>query len=86
MQSIKIVKIGGNVIDHAGALDQTLHRFVEISGPKLLVHGGGKLASDLSEKLGIVPVMVAGRRVTDAKSLEVVQMVYAGLINKNIVA
>ena len=86
MQSIKIVKIGGNVIDHAAVLDQTLHRFVEISGPKLLVHGGGKLASHLAEKLGIVPVMVAGRRVTDAKSLEVVQMVYAGLINKNIVA
>ena len=86
MKQITIIKIGGEVIDHADRLDQTLSRFAGIEGPKLLVHGGGKMATRLAEKLGIQPVMIEGRRVTDAQSLEIVQMVYAGLINKNIVA
>ena len=83
---ISIIKIGGNVIDFPDKLDQFLQLFAEIPGQKVLVHGGGILASRLSEKLGILPNMVEGRRITDHETLEVVTMVYAGLVNKQIVA
>lgn len=81
-----VVKIGGNVIDDPVRLDSFLNDFAKIAGRKILVHGGGKEASRLSRALGIEPNMVGGRRVTDRETLDVVTMVYAGLINKRIVA
>lgn len=86
MQSIKVIKIGGNVVDSPGKLQQFLHDFACLAGPKVLVHGGGKVATAISKGLGIEAQMIGGRRVTDAETLRIVTMVYAGLINKNIVA
>jgi len=86
MESIIIFKIGGNVIDHPPTLEAVLSDFAAWQNRKILVHGGGKIASKLMIKLGIVPKMVDGRRITDRETLEVVTMAYAGLINKNIVA
>lgn len=86
MHHLKIIKIGGNVIDHEEKLQAFLQDFAKLPGLKVLVHGGGKLASDLSRTLGIEPKLVDGRRITDEETLVVVTMVYAGLINKNIVA
>jgi acetylglutamate kinase len=83
---LKIVKIGGNLIDDPAGLDKALKDFASIPGNKILVHGGGKLASEISRKLGVEPKMSAGRRITTAQDLEVVTMVYAGLINQQIVA
>lgn len=85
-EDIKIVKIGGNVIDNPTALRSFIEDFAKLSGPKALIHGGGKEATRLSGKLGIETQMVNGRRVTDRETLDVVTMVYAGLINKRIVA
>ena len=81
-----ILKIGGNVIDDPNQLNSFLHSFGKIQGAKILVHGGGKIASSISKELGIVPNIVDGRRITNAEMLKVVTMVYGGLINKNIVA
>ena len=81
-----VVKIGGNVIDDAAALETFLADFARLEGPKVLVHGGGKLATRLSARLGIETRMVDGRRVTDAETLDVAVMTYAGLTNKRIVA
>lgn len=83
---IKVVKIGGNVIDNEAALAQFVVDFAALEGPKILVHGGGKLATRLAEKLEIPTTMIDGRRVTDAQTLDVVTMVYAGLVNKGVVA
>ena len=83
---INVVKIGGNVIDDAAALERFLEKFAAIEGPKMLIHGGGKLATRLSAQLGIETQMIDGRRVTDRETLDVVTMVYAGLVNKQIVA
>ena len=83
---LKIIKIGGNVIDDAKALSSFLTLFSSIEGPKILVHGGGKLATRLAEKLQIPVQMIEGRRVTNSENLDVITMVYAGQINKNIVA
>lgn len=83
---IRVVKIGGNVIDDAVALSAFLDRFVQLPSPKILVHGGGKLATRLCEQLGIETKMIDGRRITDRETLDVVTMVYAGLVNKQIVA
>ncbi len=83
---INVVKIGGNVVDNPDALRRFIADFAKIDGPKILVHGGGKEASRLSEALGIKTTMIDGRRVTDAATIEVVTMVYAGLINKRIVS
>ncbi|MEX2335915.1 MAG: acetylglutamate kinase [Fulvivirga sp.] len=85
-QELNVVKIGGNVIDDPDMLKAVLQEFKKLEGFKVLVHGGGKIASDLSKKLGIKPNMIDGRRVTDEETLKVVTMAYAGLINKNIVA
>ncbi|MCC8034496.1 MAG: acetylglutamate kinase [Rikenellaceae bacterium] len=82
---LKVVKIGGNVVDNPDKLGDFLSGFARLDGEKILIHGGGKIASAISKSLGIEPVMVDGRRVTDARTLEVVTMVYAGLINKDIV-
>lgn len=86
MKSLKVIKIGGNVIDNPESLRQFIADFALLQGPKILVHGGGKIATKLAEDLGIKSKMVEGRRITDGESLKVVTMVYAGLINKNIVA
>ena len=81
-----IIKIGGNVIDNSENLHNFLKDFTALKGNKILVHGGGKVATQLSETLGIEPKMVEGRRITDIETLRVVTMVYGGLINKNVVA
>ncbi|PZX54915.1 acetylglutamate kinase [Algoriphagus chordae] len=83
---ISIIKIGGNVIDFPEKLDEFLALFAKFPGHKILVHGGGIMASRFGESLGVMPEMVDGRRITDKDTLDVVTMVYAGLINKNIVA
>lgn len=83
---LTLVKIGGNVINDEEKLQHFLEDFSKINGYKLLVHGGGKMASSISKKLGVEPNMIDGRRITDAATLEIVTMVYAGLINKQIVA
>lgn len=86
MQELTVVKIGGNVLDNETALQNFLQDFAKLEGPKLLVHGGGKLATELSAKLGIETKMVEGRRITDEATIRVVTMVYAGYINKSVVA
>jgi len=85
-QKLAIVKIGGNVIENKTELSKFLALFSKIEGPKILVHGGGKLATNFAKKLGIESKLVGGRRITDAESLEIITMTYAGLVNKNIVA
>ena len=84
--TLKIVKIGGNVIDNPQALTSFLTVFSSIKGPKILVHGGGKSATALAKKTGLEVQMVDGRRITDAATLELITMVYAGKINKTMVA
>jgi len=81
-----VIKIGGNVIDNSENLYRFLKDFTALPGKKILVHGGGKVATQLSETLGIEPKLVEGRRITDIETLRVVTMVYGGLINKNMVA
>ncbi|MCL4484720.1 MAG: acetylglutamate kinase [Bacteroidetes bacterium] len=83
---LTIIKVGGNVVEEEASLKSLLKDFSRIAGNKILVHGGGKTATTLSEKLGIETKKVEGRRITDAETLKVVTMVYAGLVNKNIVA
>ncbi|WP_299528738.1 acetylglutamate kinase [uncultured Lutibacter sp.] len=85
-QLLKIVKIGGNVINDEIALSLFLKDFATIEGPKILVHGGGRRATEIASEMGLKPKMINGRRVTDEANLEVVTMVYAGLLNKKIVA
>jgi len=86
MEKITVVKIGGNVIDNPEALKRFLEEFAALPGAKILVHGGGKLATRLAERLELKVQMVDGRRITDKGTLDVVTMVYAGLINKQVVA
>lgn len=83
---ISIIKIGGNVIDFPEKLEEFLYLFSRFPGKKILVHGGGVMASKFGESLGVMPQMVDGRRITDKDTLDIVTMVYAGLINKQIVA
>ena len=85
-KSLSIIKIGGNIIDNANELNQFLSNFSKIEGYKVLVHGGGKSATKMAESIGLIPQMIDGRRITDAPMLDVVVMIYAGQINKNIVA
>ena len=86
MKTLNVIKIGGNVIDNSEKLHQFLLDFTAIPGDKILIHGGGKIATELGASLGVEAKMVEGRRITDIETLRVVTMVYAGLINKNIVA
>ncbi|WP_299157089.1 acetylglutamate kinase [uncultured Tenacibaculum sp.] len=86
MKTLKIIKIGGNIIDDAKALDDFLYHFSKIESPKILVHGGGKLATKLAEQMNMKVQMTDGRRITDTKTLDLITMVYAGKINKSIVA
>lgn len=82
---LKIFKIGGGIIDREADLMEFVRRFAKIDGPKILVHGGGKGASDMMKNLGVVPRIVDGRRITDAVTLGIVTMFYAGKTNKQIV-
>lgn len=86
MQELTIVKVGGKVVEEAESLASLLRDFSAIKGPKILVHGGGRSATAMAQRLGVETKMVEGRRITDAGMLEVVTMVYGGLVNKNIVA
>ena len=83
---IKIVKIGGNVVDNPELLKEFVRDFAAMPGMKALIHGGGVMASQMQKSMGMTPVMVEGRRVTDEATLKVVTMVYAGWCNKNITA
>lgn len=86
MDKLNVIKIGGNIIDDESKLFSFLKDFSSIEERKILVHGGGKLATRIAEKLGISQKLLDGRRITDAETLKIVTMVYAGYINKNIVA
>ena len=86
MSRLTIVKVGGKIVEEEASLKQLLNDFSTISGSKILVHGGGRSATAMAARLGIETQMVDGRRITDKATLEVVTMVYAGLVNKNIVA
>ncbi|MBD5174682.1 MAG: acetylglutamate kinase [Bacteroidales bacterium] len=86
MERITVVKIGGNIVDSPEALAQFVSDFAALTGPKILVHGGGKEATRLSTRLEIPTTMIEGRRVTSRETLDVCTMVYAGLVNKRIVA
>lgn len=81
-----VIKIGGNIIDDEKRLSSFLKDFASVEGKKVLVHGGGKLATKLAAQLGVEQQLIDGRRITDAETLKIVTMVYAGYINKNIVA
>ena len=83
---LTLVKVGGAIVENADSLSALLDKFAGVEGHKVLVHGGGRSATRIAEQLGLPQQMVAGRRVTDAETLRVVTMVYAGLVNKNIVA
>src|SRR5690554_2424108 len=85
-EGIKVVKIGGNIVDNPEALASFLRDFQQLEGKKVLVHGGGVMASKMAMDLGVKTTMIEGRRVTDAETLKLVAMVYAGWINKSIVA
>jgi acetylglutamate kinase len=83
---LSVIKIGGNIIDDENMLSSFLHDFSKIKNPKVLIHGGGKIASKLNDRLGIETIMNEGRRITSSDNLETITMVYAGLINKKIVS
>ena len=83
---IKVIKIGGNIVDNPDLLRQFVKDFAAIPGKKILIHGGGVMASQMQKSMGMEPVMIEGRRVTDEDTLKVVTMVYAGWCNKNITA
>lgn len=86
MDKLFVIKLGGSVIDEEKKLSSFLKDFASIPDKKILVHGGGKLATQLAEKLGVKQKLIDGRRITDAETLKIATMVYAGYINKNIVA
>ena len=86
MEKLTVIKVGGKIVEEPSSLTEFLDRFCAISGLKVLVHGGGRSATNIAAKLGIESHMVNGRRITDASMLQVVTMVYGGLVNKNIVA
>ncbi len=86
MATLTVIKIGGNILDNPDALSRFLTSFAQLPGAKILVHGGGKVATQIAEKLGIPTTMVEGRRITDQPMLDVVTMVYGGLVNKQLVA
>ncbi|MDD4224771.1 MAG: acetylglutamate kinase [Mariniphaga sp.] len=86
MDRLTIIKVGGKVVEDSQSLDALLNQFTRISGQKILVHGGGRTATEIAGKLGIPTEMVDGRRITGESMLDVVTMVYGGLVNKKIVA
>jgi acetylglutamate kinase len=86
MEKLTLIKVGGKIVEDEISLNSLLHDFSKIEGAKVLVHGGGRLAAKMAEQLGVESKMVDGRRITDTETLRIVTMVYAGLVNKNIVA
>lgn len=86
MDRLTIIKVGGKVVEDPKSLDALLDQFNKISGHKLLIHGGGTTATEIARKLGIKTKMVDGRRITDKETLDIVTMVYGGLVNKKVVA
>lgn len=86
MEKLFVIKIGGNIIDDDIALQSFLQKFASISAKKILIHGGGKIATAIGEKLGIEPNYKNGRRITDESTIDLVTMVYGGLLNKKLVA
>jgi len=86
MEKLTLIKVGGKIVEEEASLNELLKEFTKIEGYKILVHGGGRSATKLAEKLGLESKMVNGRRITDLETLKVVTMVYAGLVNKNIIA
>jgi acetylglutamate kinase len=86
MEKLYIIKIGGNVLDNSSALDAFLKDLSLVQGSKILIHGGGKIATKIGDSLGIKSNYISGRRITDAETLDVVTMVYGGLVNKQVVA
>lgn len=85
-EKVTVIKVGGKIVEEGASLAALLDRFAAIEGRKVLIHGGGRSATRIAEKLGIESKMVDGRRITDEETLKVVTMVYGGLVNKNIVA
>ena len=83
---IQVIKIGGGVLENEAQRDAFLRQFAVTEGPKVLVHGGGRLATTMAERLGVETQMIDGRRVTDKETLDIVTMVYGGLVNKQVVA
>ena len=86
MDKLQVVKVGGNVIENRESLNEFLFDFTKIRGAKILVHGGGKEATQMAHKLNVPVQIIEGRRITDAANLEIISMLYAGKINKTIVA
>jgi acetylglutamate kinase len=85
-ENLFIIKIGGNVIDDQASLQSFLNEFSSIKSKKILVHGGGKIATAIGDKLNIQSKYIDGRRITDDETIDLVTMVYGGLVNKKIVA
>jgi acetylglutamate kinase len=85
-EKITVIKVGGKIVEESESLGNLLDRFAVIGGRKVLIHGGGRSATHMAERLGIESRMIEGRRITDSDTLQVVTMVYGGLVNKNIVA
>ena len=85
-ESLNIIKVGGAVVEDEKSLSGLLMSFSSLQGKKILVHGGGKIATEMADKLGVETQMIDGRRITSAEMLKVVTMVYGGLVNKNLVA
>ncbi len=86
MEQLTVIKIGGNIIDDNTRLESFLEKFAAVEGKKILVHGGGKIATSIGDKLGIESKYNSGRRITDKETLDLVTMVYGGLVNKRVVA
>lgn len=86
MKRLFVIKIGGNVVDDQEALSAFLDKIAAIDAAKILIHGGGKIASAVGRKMGIEPNYINGRRITDAATIDLVTMVYGGLVNKQLVA
>ena len=83
-EKLTIIKVGGKIVEEEDSLRQLLAAFTAVEGHKILVHGGGRSATKVAAQLGIESQMINGRRVTDADMLNVVTMVYGGLVNKNL--
>lgn len=83
---LTVIKVGGKIVEEEDTLKQLLNDFSKVEGHKILVHGGGRSATKIAERLGIQSNIIDGRRITDAATLQIVTMVYGGLVNKNIVA
>jgi acetylglutamate kinase len=82
---IQVIKIGGGILENEASREKFLRQFAAVEGPKVLVHGGGRLATTMAERLGVKTQMIDGRRVTDKETLDIVTMVYGGLVNKQVV-